>query len=91
MLNDSAIAYGFTTFIVLLVLAAVCWIIWIPVTNGYADTLNDRAADGHVSEQTMLTFEVIKTIQQYGWLVIVLLVGFAYAVIRALEQKRLAT
>ena len=90
-MNDQAVAYGFMTFIVLLVVAAIAWIIWIPVVNGYSDTLNDISSHGRVSEQTMLTFGVAKSLIQYGWLVITILVGFAYAVIRALEQKRLAT
>lgn len=86
--NESGIAYGFVGVIILLMGAAVMWMMFIPFINGMTDQLNVMGADGQVSQQTFAAFSLGITMYQYGPPVFILLVALYFAIVRALERRK---
>ena len=82
------VAYGFFTAVLLLVMAALVWILFLPIVNGYTDQVNRLAVAGEISEQTVQAFGLMQMVYNLAFPVITLFVAMYYAVIRALEQKR---
>ena len=88
MIDDSGIAYGFASVIVLLVVGALLWVMFIPFINGMGDKLNEMGADEEASWQTFATFSLVQTMYTYGVPIFILLIGFYYAIDRALLKRK---
>jgi len=86
--NDDGIAYGFAAIAMLIFVAAILWIVLGVVANGMIDTLNDQAAGGTVSVQTMSAVGLAVTMFRYGPPIFVLLVAFYYGIVRALYRRQ---
>ena len=87
-MNDSGIAYGFASVTMLLVVGALLWVMFIPFINGMGDELNEMGTDEEVSWQTFSTFQLVQTMYTYGVPIFVLLIGFYYAIDRALLKRK---
>ena len=88
MMDDSGIAYGFASVVILLVIGALLWVIFIPFINGMTDELNAWGADEKASWQTFATFDLVKTMYMFGVPAFILLIGFYYAINRALLKRK---
>jgi len=87
-MDDSGIAYGFASVVVLLVVGALLWVMFIPFVNAMGDGLNDMAPDEKVSWQTFATFQLVQTMYTYGVPIFILLIGLYYAIDRALLKRK---
>jgi hypothetical protein len=87
-MDDSGIAYGFASVVVLLVVWALLWVMFIPFVNAMGDGLNDMAPDEKVSWQTFATFQLVQTMYTYGVPIFILLIGLYYAIDRALLKRK---
>jgi hypothetical protein len=86
--HESGIAYGFVGVIMLLVVGALVWMMFIPFANGLTDEMNDRAATGDVSAQTFVAFGLALDMYRYGPPVFILLLALYFGIVRALERKK---
>ena len=86
--SDSAIAYGLASTIVLLVVGACLYVMFIPWINGLGTELNERAANKEATWETMASFSLVQTMYQYGVPIFLLLIALYYAINRALLKKR---
>ena len=87
-MDDSGIAYGFASLIMLLVVGALLWVMFIPFINTMTDELNTFGAAGQASMATFTTFSLIKTMYVYGVPIFILLIGLYYAIDRALLKRK---
>jgi hypothetical protein len=88
--HEEGVAYGFIMAVAFVICASICMAILSPMSNGILDVVNGEIEDGHVSVQTASAIQW--NIQAMTWLPVFALVGiFLWAVVRALEQKRLGT
>ena len=87
-MNDDAIAYGFASLVVLLVVAALLWVMFIPFVNAMGTELNEWGADEKASTQTFSTFTLVQMMYTYGVPIFVLMIGFYYAINRALLKRK---
>ena len=89
-MDDSGIAYGFASVVMLLVVGAILWVIFIPFVNAMGDGLNDMGSQtpSKASWQTFATFTLIQTMYTYGVPIFILLIAFYYAIDRALLKRK---
>ena len=87
-MDDSGIAYGFASVVVLLVVAALLWVMFIPFVNVMGTELNKWGADEKASTQTFSTFTLVQTMYTYGVPIFILIIGFYYAINRALLKRK---
>ncbi len=87
-MDDSGIAYGFASVVVLLVVGALLWVMFIPFVNGMGDKLNEMGAAKEASWQTFSTFSLAQTMYTYGVPIFILLIGLYYAIDRALLKRK---
>jgi hypothetical protein len=86
--NEEAIAYGLVGVIMLLIMGAVIWIMFIPMVNAMTDQMNIMGAAGDVSAQTFTAFGIAVSMFEYGPPVFLLLLALYFGIVRALERKR---
>jgi hypothetical protein len=86
--HESGIAYGFVMSMAFIVGAGIVLACYFVILNGFVSPYNEQVADNHVSVQTAkaVTFNFSAALL---FPVIGLIVVFLWAVIRALEQRRL--
>ena len=89
-LNDEGVAYGFYMYVIFILGAALVLAALAVVFNGFIDYSNIAIAGGDMSVQTKSAIDW--NLNAFWWLpVFVVLGGFLWMVVRALEQKRLGT
>ena len=86
--SDSAIAYGFSSTVALLVVGACLYVMFIPWINGLGTVLNEKAAAEDATWETMGAFSLVQTMYQYGVPIFLLFIALYYAINRALLKKR---
>jgi hypothetical protein len=87
-MDDSGIAYGFASVVMLLVVGALLWVMFIPFINGMGDKLQEMGTAKEASWQTFATFQLVQTMYTYGVPIFILLIGFYYAIDRALLKRK---
>lgn len=86
--NESGIAFGFYSVILLIIAAGLILAVTAPMVNGLSGYANDRIADGGMSAQTASA--ISWNVSAFIWLPVFALLGFLlWSVVRPLEQKRL--
>jgi len=85
--HESGVAYGFYMAIAGILLAAIVLACFGPVNNAILDFCNDEIEGGHMSVQTKAA--IGWNVAAMVWApVLVLIIFFLWAIVRALEQKR---
>ena len=87
-MDDSGIAYGFASLVMLLVVGALLWVMFIPFINTMTDELNEFGANEQASMMTFTAFSLVKTMYLYGVPIFILIIGFYYAIDRALLKRK---
>lgn len=86
--NESGIAFGFYSVILLIIAAGLILAVTAPMINGLVGYTNDRIEDGGMSAQTKAAIDW--NVSAFVWLPVFALLGFLlWSVVRPLEQKRL--
>lgn len=86
--NESGIAFGFYSVILLVLAGGLVLACCAPMINGLSGYANTRISDGAMSAQTKAA--VSWNVSAFIWLPTFALIGFLlWAIVRPLEQKRL--
>lgn len=86
--HESGIAYGFFAAVVFIVIAAMVYAVLTPIMNGFVTQHNDLVSKDMISVQTKAAFQW--NLNAFFLLPALALIGILlWAVVRALEQKRL--
>ncbi len=91
--RESGLSYGIMGFIVVLFIAALCYIAFTPMINGIVDEAN-KAANGTygtefpMSQQTGMAIQYTLNFWTYGAMIFVLVVLSIWLLNRALWKKK---